>query len=368
VDWEESRPISDSICRTLVESLPPRIQSSHAVVLSDYGKGFLAPELIAAVIQAAKSKGVPVLVDPKGTDYTRYRGATIITPNRRESEEALGRKLPGLHGLPEAAEQLMEIAGLSSVVITLGADGIFYRTRKGESGRVPTVARAVFDVTGAGDTVIAMLTLGVASGVALEAAVHLANHAAGIVVGRRGTSSVTREELAASLGELPSKRGKVLAPAEVDSAVAGWRSQGFRIAFTNGCFDVLHSGHVELLQFARSKGDVLLVGVNDDESVQRLKGPTRPVNPLADRLEVLAALEAVDGVVPFSEDTPARLIEQVTPHALIKGEDWADRTVVGSAWVEAHGGQVHLAPLKRGRSTTAILQRVREGRSGPQAS
>ncbi len=365
VDWEESQPISAELCARLAEALTERLGRAQAVVLSDYGKGFLAADLIRDVVARARDAGVPVLVDPKGSDYSRYRGATLITPNRKEAEEALGRGIGSLDELPAAAEELMDVAALDAVVITLGADGMYFRTRDGRSGRVPTVARAVFDVTGAGDTVISQLAVALAAGVELEAAVHLANNAAGIVVARRGTAAITRSELRAALGAHEGARaGKVLAPEELDRAVAEWRSQGLRIAFTNGCYDLLHAGHVDLLRFAASKADVLLVGVNDDESVRRLKGPERPVNPLADRLEVLAALECVAAVVPFPEDTPGRLIEQVTPHVLVKGEDYADKVVVGREWVESHGGQVHLAPLRPGRSTSAILARARERQPG----
>jgi D-beta-D-heptose 7-phosphate kinase/D-beta-D-heptose 1-phosphate adenosyltransferase len=196
----------------------------------------------------------------------------------------------------------------------------------------------------------------------MDTAISLANHAAGIVVGRLGTYSVTRAELAARLTEEPSHAGKLLDEASLALLVENWRAAGRRIVFTNGCFDVLHAGHVEYLRFARSKGDVLIIGVNDDESVRRLKGAGRPVNTLADRMLVLSALEMVEAVVPFSEDTPARIIERITPHVLVKGEDWKDKGVVGREWVEAHGGQVVLAPIVPGRSTSDILARARRER------
>jgi D-beta-D-heptose 7-phosphate kinase/D-beta-D-heptose 1-phosphate adenosyltransferase len=221
-----------------------------------------------------------------------------------------------------------------------------------------SLARAVFDVTGAGDTVISLLALGLAAGLDLADATVLSNHGAGLVVGKRGAASVTRAELLGA--ELASSnRNKVLHPDELETRLAEWRSRGIRLVFTNGCFDVLHRGHVEYLRFARAKGDALLVGVNADDSVRRLKGPERPVNPLEDRMEVLAALEMVDGVVAFAEDTPARIIERVTPQVLVKGEDWKEKGVVGREWVERHGGEVHLAPLLPGRSTTGILDKAR---------
>jgi D-beta-D-heptose 7-phosphate kinase/D-beta-D-heptose 1-phosphate adenosyltransferase len=358
VDWEEARALSDQQGRTLTRDLAPRLERAQAVVLSDYGKGVLCPVVLRAVIAAAGKAGVPVLVDPKGADYGRYRGATLVTPNRREAEEALNRRLPQLSDLPQGIRDLIAAAGVEAAVITLGADGMYYRWRERE-GHVSTAARAVFDVTGAGDTVIAHLALGLASGLDFELSVALANHAAGIVVGKRGAASVTRVELAARLGERLKPAGAVLNRAELPALLAEWRAEKKRVVFTNGCFDLLHAGHVEYLRAARARGDVLLVGVNDDASVRRMKGPGRPINPLEDRLSVLAALEMVDAVVPFGEDTPAELIEAVTPDVLVKGQDWADKGVVGREWVERHGGEVVLAPLLPGRSTSAIVERLR---------
>jgi rfaE bifunctional protein nucleotidyltransferase chain/domain len=244
-------------------------------------------------------------------------------------------------------------------VITLGAEGIYYRTRDGREARAPAQARAVFDVTGAGDTVVAHLALYLAGGFDMDTAISLANHAAGIVVGRLGTYSVTRAELTARLTEEPSHAGKLLDEASLALQVENWRAAGRRIVFSNGCFDVLHAGHVEYLRFARSKGDVLIIGVNDDESVRRLKGAGRPVNSLADRMLVLSALEMVEAVVPFSEDTPARIIERITPHVLVKGEDWKDKGVVGREWVEAHGG--HRARAADARPLDERHPRARSG-------
>ncbi len=364
VDWEDTRPLDGEVLERILERLPSAVAGADAVVLSDYGKGTLPEAVLAATIAAARGCGVPVLVDPKGDDYSRYHGATLITPNRKEAERALGRSI-SLDALAAAGDELIEIAGLDLVVITLGPDGIYYRSCPdaggGErvEGRAPAVARAVYDVTGAGDTVVAHLALYLADRIGIEDAVRLANHAAGIVVAKLGTHSVTRAELHARLAEHAPPEGKVLSPENLGQAVEAWRREGLRIVFTNGCFDVLHVGHIEYLRFARARGDVLLVGVNSDESITRLKGPLRPVNPLDDRLKVLAALEMVDAVVPFEEETPRLLIEAVTPDVLVKGADWADKGVVGREWVESHGGRVVLAPLVPGRSTTAILERAR---------
>jgi len=360
VDWEEARALSAGDAARLVEGIEARVARAGAVVLSDYGKGVLCQPVLAAVIAAARRAGVPCLVDPKGTDYARYAGATLLTPNRKEAEEALGRRLPAHEDLPAGARDLVRAAGVEAAVITLGPDGMYYLNGPRE-GHVSTAARAVFDVTGAGDTVIAHLALGLAAGLPFEACVHLANHAAGIVVGKSGAASVTRAELAAVLDVGPRAGGCVLEPAEVLRRRAEWRAEKKRVVFTNGCFDILHAGHVAYLRAARAQGDALVVGVNDDASVRRLKGAERPINPLADRMTVLAALEMVDAVVSFPEDTPLALIQALTPDVLVKGEDWRDKGVVGREWVERHGGKVVLAPLLAGRSTSAIVTRMRSG-------
>ncbi len=366
VDQEDSRPVSGTASEKLLALLPERVKASQAVVLSDYGKGVLTSAVLRAVIDAARAARVPVLVDPKGSDYARYRGATLVTPNRKEAEQALGRSLGSHELLPQAADDLMKQSDLDAAVITLGPDGIYYKEKKGAGARVPAQARAVFDVTGAGDTVVAQLAIYLAAKRSLGDAVALANQAAGIVVGRLGTHAVTRRELVARLREARPHGGKVVLPEELDLFLAAWRREGRRIVFTNGCFDVIHVGHIEYLRFARAHGDVLLVGANDDASVRRLKGDGRPVNTLADRMAVLAALEMVDAVTSFSEDTPAKIIERVSPNVLVKGEDWAQKGVVGREWVEAHGGQVVLAPLVAGKSTTSILERARQGNTLPQ--
>ena len=360
VDWEEADSLDSAHTNSMLDGLEARIARAGAVILSDYGKGALSNAGVEEIIRVARAAGVPVLVDPKGRDYTLYRGATLVTPNRKEAEEALGHPIESLDQLPDCARELIAVADLGAAVITLGPDGIYHFEKDGDSGRVPTVARQVFDVTGAGDTVISLLALALAAGEPLRNAVKLANTAAGIVVGRRGASSVTRAELKAALGQELRQTGKVVNREELTLLLAEWRRSGLRVAFTNGCFDVLHRGHVEYLRYARSKADVLIVGINDDASVRRLKGETRPVNGIEDRMHVLAALEMVDAVVSFGEDTPKEIIEFVTPDALIKGEDWAEKGVVGREWVEQHGGKVHLAPLLAGRSSTAIIERIQD--------
>ncbi len=383
VDWEDDRDVSGPILEELQEQALLHLEQCDAVVLSDYGKGTLPPVLLQAIIVAARAKNVPVLVDPKGVDYSRYRGATLITPNQREAELALGQELESEESIQWAGDALIDQLQLDNVVITLGARGIYYRLRAEASqtsepsegagsgrieGTIPAVARAVFDVTGAGDTVVAHLALYLAAGVALPTAVALANHAAGIVVGKLGAHSVSPVELAqaiatpvalaASSSEPGAAVPKQFGLVQAQELVATWRGSGRRVVFTNGCFDVLHAGHVQYLRFAASQGDVLIVGVNSDASIRRLKGPERPIHPLGDRLGVLSALEMVDVVIAFEEDTPLTLIEGLTPDVLVKGEDWADKGVVGREWVESHGGEVVLAPLLEGRSTTSVIESV----------
>ena len=358
VDTEDARPLDGAAARGVLGGIEAAVGRAAAVVLSDYGKGTLTDEVLRRVIEAARARGIPVVVDPKGEDFTRYAGATLITPNKKEAEVALGRRIPALADLSTAADDLIRAAGLEAIVITLGAEGIYHRTRAGAEGRVPAQARAVFDVTGAGDTVAAQLALYLAEGLALEDATILANHAAGITVERLGTYSVSRRELTARLRERVGQVGKVLDDQTLDAALEAWRREGRRVVFTNGCFDILHVGHVEYLRFAKSRGDVLLVGMNDDASVRRLKGEGRPVSSLPDRMGVVAALEMVDAVVAFGEDTPEHIVQRVTPQVLVKGEDWRERGAVGTEWVKAHGGEVVFAPLVPGRSTSGILERA----------
>jgi D-beta-D-heptose 7-phosphate kinase/D-beta-D-heptose 1-phosphate adenosyltransferase len=369
VDREDPRPIDGVIEEAVLARIDAAVGRAAAVVLSDYGKGLLTDRVLRAAIDAARARGIPTLVDPKGADFRRYRGATLITPNKREAESALGRRIPSLDDVPAAADDLIAQAELDLVVITLSAEGIYFRTRGAQGapreGRAPAQARAVFDVTGAGDTVVSQLALYLADGFDYPEAVALANHAAGVVVARLGTHAVTRSELEARLSESGAPRGKVLTSKNLDRALEAWRRDGKRLVFTNGCFDVLHAGHVDYLRFASEQGDILLVGLNSDASVRRLKGESRPLNCLADRAVVLSALEMVDAVVEFEEDTPKEIIERVTPDVLVKGEDWASKGVVGREWVETHGGQVVLAPLVPGRSTSSIVERARDGRGVP---
>ncbi len=360
VDEERRHPVGAEVEQQLLALLAVRPFPFRAVLLSDYGKGLLTRRIIAAALDAAHSSGGIAVADPKGRDYAIYRGVDLLTPNREEAEAATGIKIGGLADLRRAAAELRRITGVKAATVTLGKDGIFFETEDGAAEILPTEARAVFDVTGAGDTVVAVLALARCGGVPLRDALRLANAAAGLVVGHLGTWAVSREELLSLLDR--RHPGKVLTREQAALVAARLRTEGRRLVFTNGCFDLLHPGHTDYLSRARSYGEVLLVGVNTDASVRRQgKGPGRPINRLEDRMAVLAALEAVDYVVPFDEDTPLELIQEITPHVLVKGEDWRERGVVGREWVESHKGQVVLVPLLEGCSTSAIVQRVRDG-------
>ncbi len=358
VDAEKRHPLADGAEAEALAHMAQRPFPHQAILISDYGKGMVTRRVVEAAIEAAHSVGGVVIVDPKGKDYTLYRGVDLMTPNQAEAEAATGISIHGEADLHRVAERLKSITGVKTATVTLGKEGIFYEADDGRAHIIPTVAKAVFDVTGAGDTVVAMLALARASGVDMHDSIRLANLAAGITVGRFGTYAVSRHELLAMLGHVG--RGKILTQEEAVSAAAQLRGDGKRLVFTNGCFDILHPGHTDYLGRARAYGDALMVAVNADASVRRQnKGEDRPINPLADRMDVLAALHAVDFLVAFDAETPLSVIEAVTPSVLVKGEDWRDKGVVGREWVENHGGQVVLVPLREGCSTTSIVERIR---------
>jgi len=356
MDWEAPSPVDPAVAGALIgDVLRGR---PGAVVLSDYAKGFLTPEAVRALIEGGAALGAPVLVDPKRRDFSVYRGAQVITPNLRELEAVAGRPL-GPDEVADTARAVLDASGIDAMVVTLGAGGMCVVERGVEAVMIPAERHEVYDVTGAGDVVIAVLALGLACGASLPTAARLANAAAGVAVGRVGTAVVAMAELIAALDLAPP--GKVLSPEALAERLAWWRLSGRRVVFTNGCFDLLHAGHVALLQRAAALGDVLLVGLNSDASVARLKGPGRPTVPWSDRAALLAALSCVDGVAGFDDDTPLALIEAVRPDVLVKGADYRIDEVVGREAVEASGGRVELVTLEPGRSTTALIARLRQG-------
>jgi D-beta-D-heptose 7-phosphate kinase/D-beta-D-heptose 1-phosphate adenosyltransferase len=338
-------------------ALAKALEGAGAVVLSDYGKGALTE--VQSMILACREAGVPVLVDPKGTDFTRYRGATLITPNQGEFEAVAG-KAESDEDLVERAYAMMADLELDALLVTRSEKGMLLVESGSEPVFLSTQAREVYDVTGAGDTVIATLAAALAAGQGLASAAALANLAAGLVVRKIGVATVTPGELSAALHQRgQGGRGLV----DLDALLAlvdEARSRNERVVMTNGCFDVLHAGHVAYLEEAKSLGDRLIVAVNDDDSVRRLKGETRPINVLEDRMLVLAGLAAVDWVVSFSEDTPARLIAAVLPDILVKGGDYKPDEIVGAKEVLQHGGEVRVLAFRDGHSSTRIIDRLGE--------
>ena len=332
------------------------LSDAQVVILSDYGKGTLvdAAELVAA----ARAAGRAVLVDPKGSDWRPYRGATLITPNLTELEAVVG-PCPDEASIVAKGSKLRDELGLEALLVTRSEQGMTLLVPGQEPLHLPTEAREVFDVTGAGDTVIATFGAALAAGHDFAHAARVANLAAGIVVGKLGTATVSTAELARAISRTHEDDGAVLAEDELLERVAAARAQGQVVVMTNGCFDLLHVGHVRYLEAARKLGDVLIVAVNDDASVKRLKGPTRPLNPVADRMRMLAALKCVDWVVPFAEDTPQRLVGSVLPDLLVKGGDYKPQQVAGYEEVTANGGQVVILDFYAGYSTTGIIERAR---------
>ena len=353
----------DRLLAKVLEELP----KCDAVILSDYAKGVLAPAVCQAVIEAAKTKGIPVLVDPKTADFSRFNGATTICPNLQELSVAVGASSrPEGHDLEsmlQAAESMVSEFDLEYLTATLSEKGIAV-IRPGHRFVAPAVARQVFDVSGAGDTVIAVLGLCLASGLAIEPAVQLANIAAGIVVGKVGTVPVEQHELLAALAPdiALHAQDKVLNREELVRRVAVWRSSGERVVFTNGCFDLLHVGHITVLEESRRQGDRLIVAINSDASVSGLKGPSRPVVGERERARVLAALAAVDAVVVFGEPTPMELILATRPDVIVKGGDYDESTVVGAKEVKSWGGRVAIVPIVAGHSTTRLIERSMAGK------
>jgi len=365
-DQEHVHAIDAGLEEDLISRAVADLEVASALVLSDYGKGLLTDSILGSLISAARDKGRPIIVDPKGTDYTRYRGATAITPNRRELSEASGMPVTSTDEIVAAARHIIETAGIGAVLVTRSQDGMTYVS--GDPDAEPlhfdAVAREVFDVSGAGDTVVAVLAASLGRGMPVAEGIELANAAAGIVVGKMGTAVAYASELAAAFRAHDLLQGevKVASPDMIARRAEEWRRQGLKVGFTNGCFDLLHPGHVSLMRQAKAACDRLIVGLNSDASVARLKGPTRPVQSEASRASVLASLASVDGIAIFGEDTPQELIETIRPDVLVKGADYTVETVVGAEFVQSYGGKVVLAGLEDGHSTTATIARMNAGR------
>ena len=366
-DWEMAEPASAESQAAAIAYAEAALPKAGAVVLSDYAKGMMTERVIRAVIDAARRLGKPVVVDPKADDYRVYRGATLITPNRKELAAAMRRPLASENDIAAAAAELARTIGCEAVLVKRSEAGMSLHVEGRAPVHIPAYPVRVRDVSGAGDTVAAVMAVLLAAKAPYEPAMRAANAAAAVVVGKRGTSTASLAELrhrilpAASL----AVEDKIVFDWSVlEERLAEWRRQGLRVGFTNGCFDLLHRGHIRLLAEARAACDRLVVGLNSDASTARLKGKDRPINPADSRAEILAALEAVDLVVVFEQDTPLELIERVRPAVLVKGADYRREEVVGRETVEAAGGDVILVDLVPGHSTTRIVERSRESSKG----
>jgi len=357
-----SAEVEERIVRCVADVLPSR----DALVLSDYAKGVMTDSLLARLIAAARAAGVPVIVDPKSSNLARYAGATVLTPNMAEARLATGIAITGDAEAEAAGEAMLEMAKADAILLTRSEQGMSLFVRGQPPLHIPVSAREVFDVSGAGDTVVAALAIAIGNGQSLAEAAAMANAAAGLVVGKRGTATVTISEVQEEMDLIARKHlqipsGKVRGLRGARGQREDWEARGLKVGFTNGCFDILHLGHVKLLEFARSQCDRLIVGVNADASVSRLKGPTRPINNELDRAQILAALGFVDQVVIFEDDTPLSVIEALQPDVLVKGADYKVEDIVGADIVQARGGKVVTFELLPNRSTSRTISQAQGG-------
>lgn len=359
VDREQATPIELSSSAALLEGVREDLAHARALVLSDYAKGVLTPDLVAQIIALARASGVPVLVDPKRADWSVYAGASLITPNRRELSQATGLPCETDEQCLLAAERAIDSTG-AAILLTRSEKGMSLYRAGAAPRHLAARAREVFDVSGAGDTVAAAMALGLAAGLDMATAMGVANLAAGVVVAKRGTATATREEVLADL-----RAGEAVAAAApgaitLEDAIAlrrSWAEQGLSVGFANGCFDILHAGHVSLIRQAEAACDRLIMALNTDASVKRLKGPDRPAQNEQARASVMAAMKGVDAVILFDEDTPLEAIRALTPDVLVKGADYSEDAIVGADIVRARGGRILRADLADGHSTTRILNR-----------
>jgi len=356
IDEESTEPLSDQQCEELLKNYKDKLKQVDVVCLQDYNKGLLSPLICKQMIQLATQADKKVLIDPSlSSNYSKYAGATVITPNRREASAAVGFEIKTAADIARAAKELAEELKLRAVVITLDKEGAHLRTEK-TNEIIPTRPRSVYDVTGAGDMVLATLAIALAAGCDYKTAVQLSNITSGIEVEKFGAVTVTIEEV---INEIVGKSDKVHPVDSLVRELAEHRRQKETIVFTNGCFDVVHRGHVEFLKFCKRSGDIVVVGLNSDNSVKAIKGPDRPINNQYDRAAVLAALETVDYITVFDEPDPLNLIKKVKPDILVKGQDWAQKGIIGQKFVESYGGKIILAPLVEGKSSSATIEKMK---------
>src|SRR4030081_3498471 len=362
-DWEMTSPASADIEQKLIDAILPLLPRADIVLLSDYAKGALTARVIRNVIEAARKLGKRVVVDPKSANFAIYRGATVLAPNRKAFAEATRSRADSMESIAEAAQDAMQLADCDVMLVTQSEQGMTLVPRSGEAIHVPAHPVRVRDVSGAGDTVAAVLAVALAAGADWEAALRMATAAAAVAVSKKGTATVTPAELRRKIlphAYLAAEEKIIATSGDLDKYLLDWRKQGLRVGFTNGCFDILHPGHVKVLTAARGACDRLIVGLNSDASVKQLKGKGRPVQDERARSEVLAALEAVDLIAIFEEDTPINLITQIKPNVLVKGGDYAREQVIGHEIVAANGGEIVLVDILEGFSTTSLVRRARE--------
>lgn len=370
VDEEDASPLSLARERNLKARVKDELEQADGVLISDINKGLLTPGLLRALINGAHRRKIPVIVDPRRTeDFSIYEGATVITPNRYETEVATGMRLSDRGEWRAAAEKLTERLGLKACLITLDREGMYLAESNGSDTYIPTAPQQVYDVTAAGDVVLTFFGFLAIAGLSFSAAATIANLAAGIEVGRIGAEIVSREDIAMALRSPDNAYERKIVPThEISAVLDRARRDGRRIAFTNGCFDLLHAGHLQLINFARRQGDLLVIGLNSDRGVRELKGPGRPIQGVTERARLLAALELVDHVVVFDDTRAEKIVRTVRPDILIKGEDYFGKVVDGQRYVESYGGRVVLAPLLPDHSTTSTIARLRDDEqtsSGP---
>jgi len=362
VDTEKRGPLCSRLSCKILEIAKDVIDEVDALIISDYGKGVVTYDVARNLITIARERGKVVSIDPKGSDYRKYTQATIITPTQREAEMATKTVIVNEGDLIKVGGRLLEELKSEFILITKGEEGMSLFEREGRITHIPSVASEIYDVTGAGDTVVSVLTLALAAGAKIREAAELSNCAAGIVVRKVGTAVATREELERiiryQLGE--RMNGKIRPLSELISLTTELKDEGKKVVFTNGCFDLLHIGHLRYLQKAKEAGDVLIVGINNDSSMRRLKGPERPIVQENERAEILSALECVDYVVVFSEDTPYRVIRAIRPDILVKGGDYEAGQIVGTDLVKSSGGEVLVVDEVKDRSTTFLVKTILE--------
>ena len=363
IDNESVRDISSQAEKALIQKIQKACgKDTAAIIISDYAKGALTDRVLSSIIKLAKKSGILTVVDPKGDDFTKYSGADVLTPNKAEAQGASGVQIVDDKSLTQAARSIMKLSGSGAVLITRGRDGVSFMKKGGKLGTVSSEAKDVYDVTGAGDTAVSAFTLAYAVSKDLAESVRIANSAAGIAVGKLGASQVDDQELLSSISNPAGQQSKIYSRENLAKKLSAHRSNGDKVVFTNGCFDLFHTGHLKLLTEAARLGDALIVAINSDSSVKRLKGKGRPFVNEADRARLLTALDCVTYLTVFSEDTPLELIEKLKPDVLVKGGDYDERDIVGGEFVRQNGGTVETIPLVQGISTTSIAGKIKNSK------